>query len=198
MVLSDKTLKLYVRTKKLRIFPFREDLVQPGSYNLRLGNAFRIFKNTGRPYLNVKEPVEDFMEMVTVDPGEPIVVHPGVFLLSETTEYFEFPDNLVGRLVGRSSLGRLGVQIHATSNFFEPGFRGTASLNISNLSSVPVALFPGMEIAQMVFEELTTVAEFPYGSRKLESKYQGQRGPTESKLFKDFVKRVRRVTRGKN
>lgn len=196
MVLSDKTIKQLIRQKKLQIFPFEESHVQPGSYDLRLGNNFRIFKNTGRPFLNVKEPVKDFMEMVTVEKDEPMVVHPGGFLLSETTEYFEFPDNLIGRLEGRSSLGRLGIQIHATSAFFEPGFKGTASLNISNLSNIPIALYPGMMIAQMVFEELTTVAETPYGSKKLGSKYQGQRGATESRLFRDFIKKVKRVARG--
>ena len=196
MVLSDKSIRQSVASKKLLIFPFDDSLVQSGSYNVRLGNSFRIFKNTSKPYLDVKEPVEEFMEMLTMDRGKPIIIHPGVFILSETTEYFEFPENFIGRLEGRSSLGRLGIQIHSTAGFFEPGFKGTASLNISNLSGIPVALYPGMQIAQMVFEELTTAAQYPYGSRKLQSKYQGQRGPTESRLFKEFIKSVRKVTGG--
>lgn len=195
MILSDKTIRELITQKKLRIFPYREDLVQPSSYNVRLGNSFRIFKNISQPYLDIKEPVEDLMELQTMDHGKPIIIHPGLFVLSETTEYFEFPNNLVGRLEGRSSLGRLGIQIHSTSGYFEPGFKGTASLNIANLSNVPVALYPGMEIAQMVFEEMTTPADIPYGSKKLASKYQGQRGPTESRLFRDFVKKIKNAAK---
>lgn len=195
MVLSDKTIKQYIAQKKLLIFPFEESLVQPSSYNVSLGNSFRIFKNISQPFLDIKEPIDKLMELQTVDRDKPLIIHPGLFVLSETTQYFEFPDNLIGRLEGRTSLGRLGIQIHAEAGYFEPGFKGTASLNISNLSNVPVALYPGMEIAQMVFEELTTPAETPYGSKKLGSKYQGQRGPTESKLFKDFIKKVKNVTK---
>lgn len=193
MVLSDKTIKQLIGQKKLQIFPYEESLLQPSSYNVRLGNSFRVFKNISQPFLDIKEPIEKLMELQTVDRDKPLIVHPGLFVLSETTEYFEFPNNLIGRLEGRSSLGRLGIQIHAEAGYFEPGFKGTASLNISNLSNVPVALYPGMEIAQMVFEELSTIAETPYGSKKLQSKYQGQRGATESKLFKDFVKKIKNM-----
>lgn len=195
MVLSDKTIKQYIAQKKLQIFPFNDALVQPSSYNVRLGNSFRIFKNISQAFLDVKEPIEKLMELQTVDKDKSLIIHPGLFVLSETSEYFEFPNNLIGRLEGRSSLGRLGIQVHAEAGYFEPGFKGTASLNISNLSNVPVALYPGMEIAQMVFEELTTAADTPYGSKKLGSKYQGQRGPTESRLFRDFIKKVKNVTK---
>lgn len=191
MVLSDKTIKEEIKAKKIVIVPYDKELVQPSSYNLRLANSFRIFKNTKQAFLDVHKPVDGFMEMIKCVGDEPIIIHPHEFVLGETEEYFEFPDNIVGRLEGKSSLARLGIIIHTTAGFFDPGFKGTATLEISNMANIPIALYPGMKIGQMSFYYLTTPAENPYGSRQLGSKYQGQKGPTESRVFKEFIKKKR-------
>ena len=133
------------------------------------------------------------MELITIEKDEPIIIHPREFVLGETREYFEFPFDIVGRLEGKSSLARLGIIIHTTAGFFDPGFKGTATLEISNLANIPIALYPDMKIAQMSFLTMTTPAATPYGSKKLESKYQSQTGPTESRLFRDFVKIAKRI-----
>ena len=186
MVLSDKSIKELVKSKKLIITPFDNKLVQPSSYNLRLANSFRIFKNTKQAYLDTKKPVNDFMELITIEKNEPIIIHPREFVLGETREYFEFPNDVVGRLEGKSSLARIGIIIHTTAGFFDPGFKGTATLEISNLANIPIALYADMKIAQMSFLTMTTAAEIPYGSKILGSKYQHQTGPTESKIYRDF------------
>ena len=193
MVLSDKSINELIKAKKLVISPFDEEAVQPSSYNLRLANTFRIFRNTKMAYLDVRKPVSDFMELIKVQDDEPIIIHPGEFILGETDEYFEFPNDVVGRLEGKSSLARIGIIIHATAGYFDPGFRGTGTLEMSNIANIPIALYPHMKIGQMSFHFLSTPAERPYGSRELGSKYQGQRGPTESKLFREFVRTVKRI-----
>lgn len=189
MVLSDKTIRELVKSKKLLIFPFDPQLIQPSSYNLRLANKFRIFKNAQQAFLDVREPVADFMEEITIKDDQPIIIHPREFILGETVEYFEIPNDLVGRLEGKSSLGRLGIIIHSTAGYVDPGFRGTLTLEISNLANIPIKLYPKMKIAQMSFHYMSTPAETPYGSKVLGSKYQGQKGPTESKIFKEFTKK---------
>ncbi len=194
MVLSDRSIKELVKSKKLIIAPFKPELIQPSSYNLRLANTFRIFRNTKKAFLDVRHPVDDFMELVKLKDDEPLIIHPGEFILGETMEYFEFPSDLVGRLEGKSSLARLGIVVHATAGYFDPGFRGTGTLEMSNLANIPIALYPGMKIGQMSFHFLSTPADRPYGSRELGSKYQGQSGPTESRLFREFVRGVRKVT----
>ncbi|MBI3887828.1 dCTP deaminase [Candidatus Microgenomates bacterium] len=188
MVLSDKSIKELIKSKKLVVTPFAKSQIQPSSYNLRLANTFRIFKNTKQAFLDTKKPVVDFMELITVEKDEPIMIHPGEFVLGETREYFEFPNDVVGRLEGKSSLARIGIIIHTTAGFFDPGFKGTATLEITNLANIPIALYPDMLIAQMSFLTMTTPAEFPYGSKELGSKYQKQSGPTASLLFRDFKK----------
>lgn len=187
MILSDKTIKELIKSKKLVVAPFDQGLVQPSSYNLRLAKTFRIFKNTKHAFLDVRKPVADFMELISVKDDEPVIIHPREFVLGESIEYFEFPNDIVGRLEGKSSLARLGIIIHTTAGFFDPGFKGTATLEISNLANIPIALYPGMKIGQMSFHYLSTPADVPYGSKKLGSKYQGQKGPTESRLFREFV-----------
>ncbi len=188
MVLSDRTLKELIRSKHLLISPFDPDLIQPSSYNLRLANKFRIFKNAQQAFLDVREPVTDYMEVIEIPDDQPIVIHPHEFILGETVEYFEIPTDLVGRLEGKSSLGRLGIIIHSTAGYVDPGFKGTLTLEISNLANIPIKLYPKMKIAQMSFHYLSTPADLPYGHKKLGSKYQGQKGPTESRVFKEFVK----------
>lgn len=193
MVLSDRTIKELIKAKKLIISPYHEDLVQPSSYNLRLSNNFRIFKNTKKAFLDVRHPVDDFMELIKVSDSEPVIIHPGEFILGETMEYFKFPNDLVGRLEGKSSLARLGIVVHATAGYFDPGFEGTGTLEMSNLANIPIALYPGMKIGQMSFHFLSTPAEHPYGSSNLDSKYQGQKGPTESRLFREFVRSAKKL-----
>jgi len=188
MILSDKSIRELVKSGKLLISPFLDELVQPSSYNLRLTDSFRIFKNATRAYLDVRDPVTDYMELIRIKDGQPIIIHPREFILGETMEYFEVPLDIVGRLEGKSSLGRLGIIIHSTAGYIDPGFKGTLTLEISNLANIPIALYPEMMIAQVSFHQLSTPAQVPYGARKLRSKYQGQRGPTESKLYKEFVK----------
>lgn len=193
MVLSDKSIKELIFAKKLLIKPFDESLIQPSSYNLRLANNFRFFRNFKQAYLDIRRPVSDFMETVKIADDEPIIIHPREFILGETLEYFEIPDDLVGRLEGKSSLGRIGIIIHSTAGYVDPGFKGTLTLEISNLANIPIALYPKMKIAQMSFHYLSTPAKHPYGSAKLKSKYQGQKGPTESKLFREFVRAAKRM-----
>jgi dCTP deaminase len=188
MILSDRDILLAIKLKKVVITPFKKELIQPSSYDLRLANSFRIFKNTKQAFLDVRSPVGDFMELITVKNDEPIIIHPGEFLLGETMEYFEFPDDLVGRLEGKSSLARIGIVIHATAGYFDPGFKGTGTLEMSNMANIPIALYPGMKIGQMSFYQMSSKADVPYGSSRLGSKYQGQRGPTESRLFREFKK----------
>ena len=193
MVLSDKSIRELIGSGRLVIKPFEESLIQPSSYNIRLANSFRFFRNIKQAYLDVRQPVGDFMETVKMADDEPIIIHPREFILGETLEYFEIPRDLVGRLEGKSSLGRIGIIIHSTAGYVDPGFKGTLTLEISNLANIPIALYPKMKIAQMSFHFLSTPAENPYGSAKLGSKYQGQRGPTESKLFREFVRAAKRV-----
>lgn len=197
MILSDRSIKEVIKSGKIMITPFEPALVQPSSYNLRLANSFRIFKNIKQAFLDTKKPVTDFMELIEIKNNEPIIIHPREFVLGETREYFEFPKDIVGRLEGKSSLARLGIIIHTTAGYFDPGFKGTATLEISNLANIPIALYPGMKIAQMSFHFLSTPADSPYGSRKLGSKYQGQKGPTESRLFREFVREVKKITKKK-
>ncbi|MEK6800681.1 MAG: dCTP deaminase, partial [Nanoarchaeota archaeon] len=146
-----------------------------------------------KAFLDTKKPVSDFMELIILEKDEPIIIHPREFVLGETREYFEFPNDIVGRLEGKSSLGRIGIIIHSTAGYVDPGFKGTLTLEISNLANIPIALYPKMKIAQMSFHFLSTPADVPYGSPKLGSKYQGQRGPTESKLFREFVRVAKKV-----
>lgn len=194
--MSDKTIKELVKAKKLAISPFDVSLVQPGSYNIRLGNLFRFFDVIQQPFLDVAKPVSDFTKELKVASGERIIIHPSEFVLGETMEYFAMPDDLVGQIVGRSSLGRIGINV-ATAGYIDPGYKGSLTFQISNLANIPIALYPGMKIGQIIFHFLSTPAQFPYGSKKLESKYQGQRGPTESRLFKEFVRTAKRIIKNK-
>lgn len=195
MVLSDKTIRELIKSKRLTIFPFDPVLIQPSSYNLRLANKFRIFKNAQQAYLDVREPVTDYMEVIEIMDDQPIIIHPREFILGETMEYFEIPNDLVGRLEGKSSLGRLGIIIHSTAGYVDPGFKGTLTLEISNLANIPIKLYPKMKIAQMSFHYMSTPAQTPYGSPKLHSKYQSQKGPTESKIFKEFTRARKHASR---
>lgn len=188
MILSDRSLREEIRKGNLVVKPFDESCLQPASIDLKLSDEFRVFKHTNHALIDIKQDFGEYTELLKVNQGEPFVLHPDEFVLGSTLEWVEVPDYLVGRLEGKSSLGRLGIITHATAGFVDPGFRGRLTLEISNVGKIPVSLYPGMRIAQFSIIKLTEPAETPYGSDKLNSKYQGQVRPEESKIHKNYHK----------
>jgi dCTP deaminase len=185
VILSDRSIAEAIASGRLGIEPFEPKLIQPSSIDVRLDNKFLVFRNTKRAFIDVKQPADDLMEMIDVGPDEPMFLHPHEFVLGSTIERVRMPDDLVARLEGRSSLGRLGVVIHSTAGFIDPAFDGHVTLEISNLANLPVALYAGMRIGQLSFSLMTTPAERPYGPAR-GSKYSGQNVPTASRLYLDF------------
>ena len=185
MILSDRSINEAIASGRLGIDPFDPKLVQPSSIDVRLDSKFLVFRNTKRAFIDVKQPADDLMELIEVGPDEPMFLHPHEFVLGSTIERVTMPDDLVGRLEGRSSLGRLGVVIHSTAGYLDPAFEGHVTLEISNLANLPVALYPGMRIGQISFSLMTTPADRPYGAAR-GSKYSGQQLPTASRLYLDF------------
>jgi dCTP deaminase len=185
VILSDRSINEAIASGRLGIEPFDPNLVQPSSVDVRLDNKFLVFRNTKRAFIDVKQPADDLMEMIEVGPDEPMFLHPHEFVLGSTIERVRMPDDLVGRLEGRSSLGRLGVVIHSTAGYLDPSFEGRVTLEISNLANLPIALYPGMRIGQLSFSLMTTPADKPYGAAR-GSKYSGQQLPTASRLYLDF------------
>ncbi len=185
-VLSDRTIKEELAAGRLVIDPLDEDDIQPASVDLRLDRVFRIFRVTRRPYVDVRRPMEDLTELVSIEDDGPFIIQPGAFVLGSTLETVTLPDDIVARVDGRSSLGRLGLLVHATAGYVDPGWMGKLTLELSNQSQMPIALYYGMKISQISFLRLSTPAERPYGSEGLASKYQGQTGPTPSRIFQDF------------
>ena len=177
-VLSDGTIRRLVEEGRIVIDPWDPELVQPASVDLRLGNSFRVFHNHRTTAIDLREPPTNLTEEVT---GEMFVIHPGEFVLGVTAEYVELPDDIVARIEGKSSLGRLGLIVHATAGFVDPGFKGTLTLEITNLTRVPIVLWPGKPIAQLSFMTLDRPAERPYGHPELGSHYHGQAEATESR-----------------
>ena len=189
MVLSDRTIKRLLDEGRIGIDPYDETLLQPSSLDVRVDRFFRVFRNSRYPYIDVKEPMEDLTELVEVsDEEQPFILHPGEFVLGSTLERVTLPDDLVARLEGKSSLGRLGLLIHSTAGYVDPGFEGHLTLELSNVANLPITIYPDMKIGQISFFTLTSQAENPYGSDKVRSKYQGQRGPTPSRYFENFKK----------
>ncbi|HSK23231.1 MAG TPA: dCTP deaminase [Egicoccus sp.] len=187
MILSDRDLRAAMETGRLRIEPLGENAIQPSSIDLRIGSEFRVFANNRYPYIDVRKPMDDLTELVTVDdPDEPFILHPGEFVLGTTLETVTIPDDMVARLEGKSSLARLGLLIHSTAGFVDAGWSGHLTLELSNVANLPITLYPGMKIGQLAFFPLTSPAEHPYGSSEIGSKYQGQRGPTPSRYFENF------------
>jgi dCTP deaminase len=185
-VLSDRTIKEQVAAGRILINPLDVEAIQPASVDLRLDDSFRIFRMTTRPYVNVREPVDDLTELVTIGHEEPFVLQPGAFCLATTLETITLPNDIVARVDGRSSLGRLGLLVHATAGYVDPGWTGKLTLELSNQSQMPIALYYGMRIAQISFLRLSSAADRPYGSPGLRSKYQGQTGPTPSRISEDL------------
>jgi len=185
-VLSDRSIKEELALGRIRVEPLWEDSIQPASIDLHLDRVFRIFRVTRRPYVDVREDVSNLTERVVIEPEEPFIVQPGSFVLAGTIEHITLPDDIVARVDGKSSLGRLGLLVHATAGYVDPGFSGKLTLELSNQSQMPIALYYGMKIAQISFYRLSTPVERPYGSPGLGSKYQGQDEPTPSRAFQDF------------
>src|SRR5450432_2650445 len=180
-VLSDGTITRLVDAGRIRIDPWAPELVQPASIDLRLGGSFRVFHNHRASAIDLRRPPENLTEEVMVPADESFVIHPGEFCLGRTLEWVELPDDIVARIEGKSSLGRLGLIVHATAGFCDPGWKGTLTLELNNLTRVPIVLAPGLKIAQLSFMTLDRPALRPYGSSGLGSHYQGQRAATASR-----------------
>lgn len=186
MVLSDRSIREALASGRLVVDPIGESAIQPASLDIRLDRDFRVFRNHRAAYIDVREAVETLTAVETVADDEPFVIHPGEFVLGSTVERVALADDLVARVEGKSSLGRLGLLVHATAGYVDPGWDGHLTMELSNVSSLPIRLYYGMKIGQLSFLQLTTPAERPYGSPELRSKYQGQTGPTASRGFEDY------------
>jgi dCTP deaminase len=187
MVLSDRAIRRLVEDGRIGIEPYDATLMQPSSLDVRVDRLFRVFRNSRYPYIDVKLEQEELTELVEVAADEAFILHPGEFVLGSTLERVRLPDDLVARLEGKSSLGRLGLLIHSTAGFIDPGFDGHVTLELSNVANLPITIYPSMKIGQLSFMQLSEPAETPYGSGQLGSKYQGQRGPTPSRYWRNFV-----------
>lgn len=186
MILSDKTIREELDAGRIVIDPLAEECIQPSSVDLHVDSLFRVFRNHTSRVIDVKEDQADLTELVEIKPDDAFILHPGEFALGSTYERVALPDDLVARLEGKSSLGRLGLLIHSTAGFVDAGWDGHLTLELSNVANLPITLYPGMKIGQISFLRMTTPAENPYGSSKVGSKYQGQRGPTPSRYFENF------------
>ena len=187
MILSDNTIRKELEVGRIEIDPLDESCIQPSSVDLHLDRYFRVFLNHTSRVIDVKENQENLTELIRVEPDdEPFILHPGEFVLGSTAERVKLPDDLVGRLEGKSSLGRLGLLIHSTAGFVDSGWNGHLTLELSNVANLPITLYPGMKIGQISFLLMTSPADNPYGSQAVGSKYQGQRGPTPSRYYENF------------
>ena len=186
MMLSDRSLREALEAGRIEVDPLGDNAIQPSSIDLRLAPQFRIFRNHTRAIIDVKEDLSDLTEMVTMRDDEPFILHPGEFVLGSTLERVKVPVDLVARIEGKSSLGRLGLLIHSTAGFVDAGWNGQLTLELSNVASLPITLYPGMKIGQMSFMQMTTEAEHPYGSGEVGSKYQDQVGPVASRYWENF------------
>ncbi len=187
MILSDRSIREELAAGRIVIEPLDPSCVQPSSVDLHIDRYFRVFRNHTMGYIDVKKNVEDLTEPVEIDEDDVFILHPGEFVLGSTLERVGLPDDLVARLEGKSSLGRLGLLIHSTAGFVDAGWDGQLTLELSNVANLPITLYPGMKIGQISFIRMTTPADHPYGSGEVGSKYQGQRGPIASQYYKNFL-----------
>jgi dCTP deaminase len=185
-VLSDRDIRAAIEAGEVVIKPYDPQDLQPSSVDLHLDRRFRVFRNNRYAYIDVRSPQPDLTEMLSVADDEPFILHPGEFVLGQVLEWVELPDNLVSRLEGKSSLGRLGLLIHSTAGYVDPGWKGNLTLELSNVANLPIALYYGMKIGQISFFRMSSPVERPYGSPELGSKYQGQSEPTASAFHRDF------------
>jgi dCTP deaminase len=187
MVLSDGSIRAAIGAGRIALDPYDAGLIQPASIDVRCDRRFRVFRNSRYGFIDVKQPMPDLTELVEADGEEPFILHPGEFVLGATLERVRLGDDLVARLEGKSSLGRLGLQVHSTAGFIDPGFDGHVTLELSNVANLPITLYAGMKVGQLSFLELDAPAEQPYGAGRLGSKYQGQVGPTPSEYWRNFT-----------
>ncbi|HEY8821560.1 MAG TPA: dCTP deaminase [Dermatophilaceae bacterium] len=186
MLLSDRDIKAEIDGGRVRLEPYDEVMVQPSSIDVRLDKFFRLFDNHKYPFIDPAVDQPDLTRLIEVERDEPFILHPGEFVLGSSYEVVTLPDDLAARLEGKSSLGRLGLVTHSTAGFVDPGFSGHVTLELSNVATLPIKLWPGMKVGQLCFFRLSSPAENPYGSAKYGSRYQGQRGPTASRSFQNF------------
>jgi len=186
VLLSDRDIRAEITGGRVNLQPFDEDMVQPSSVDIRLDRFFRVFENHRYPHIDPMADQPDLTRAVEPEGDEPFILHPGEFVLGSTYEVISLPDDIAARLEGKSSLGRLGLLTHSTAGFIDPGFSGHVTLELSNVATLPIKLWPGMKIGQLCFFRLSTPAEHPYGSEKYGSRYQGQRGPTPSRSWQNF------------
>lgn len=186
MILSDRSLREALKTEHIRIDPLDESCIQPSSIDLKVSNLFRVFRNHTAGIIDLKQDLEELTELIEIPVDGVFMLHPGEFVLGSTQERVAVPPDLVARIEGKSSLGRLGLLIHSTAGFIDAGFDGHITLELANVASLPITIYPHMKIGQLSFMQMTTPADNPYGSGPSGSKYQGQRGPTPSRYFENF------------
>ncbi|QMU79810.1 dCTP deaminase [Streptacidiphilus sp. PB12-B1b] len=186
MLLSDKDIRTEIESGRVVIDPYDPAMIQPSSIDVRLDRYFRVFENHKYPHIDPSVEQPDLTRLVEPEDDEPFILHPGEFALASTYEVVTLPDDLASRLEGKSSLGRLGLLTHSTAGFIDPGFSGHVTLELSNVATLPIKLFPGMKIGQLCMFRLTSPAEHPYGSAEYGSRYFGQRGPTASRSYLNF------------
>jgi dCTP deaminase len=193
VVLSDRDIRSEIAAGRIIIDPFIPEAVQPSSVDLHLDRRFRVFRNSRYPFIDVRADQPDMTELVEIAGDEPFILHPGEFVLGSTLERVQLPNDLVARLEGKSSLGRLGLLIHSTAGYVDPGWEGNLTLELSNVANLPITLYDGMKIGQISFQRLSSPAEVGYGDASIGSKYRGQRDPTASLYHRDFERgRIKR------
>lgn len=186
MLLSDRDILAQVEAGRVALDPWSAEMVQPSSVDVRLDRFFRVFENHKYPVIDPAADQHELTRLVEPEGDEPFVLHPGEFVLGATYESVSLPDDIAARLEGKSSLGRLGLLTHSTAGFIDPGFTGHVTLELSNVATLPIILYPGMKIGQLCFFQLSSPADNPYGSQVNKSRYQGQRGPTASRSHLNF------------
>jgi dCTP deaminase len=184
--MSDRDIRASIEAGQIGLEPLDMNLLQPSSFDVRIDRFFRLFDNHKYAFIDPAEPQEELTRFIEVAPDEPFILHPGEFVLGSTYEFVKLPDNVAARLEGKSSLGRLGLVTHSTAGFVDPGFNGHVTLELSNMATLPIKLWPGMKIGQLCFFQLSSPSETPYGSAKYLNRYQGQRGPTASRSYMNF------------
>jgi dCTP deaminase len=186
VLLSDRDIRAAIDGGRIALDPYDASMIQPSSVDVRIDRYFRLFDNHKYPVIDPSEDQPDLTRLIEVVPDEPFILHPGEFVLGATFEQVTLADDIAARLEGKSSLGRLGLLTHSTAGFIDPGFSGHVTLELSNMATLPVKLWPGMKIGQLCFFQLSSPAEKPYGSADNKSRYHGQRGPTASRSFLNF------------
>ncbi|MFC6153060.1 dCTP deaminase [Nocardioides yefusunii] len=186
MLLSDRDILAEIDAQRIALEPWDQEMLQPSSIDIRLDRFFRVFENHRYPHIDPAVDQSDLTREVATEGDEAFILHPGEFVLGSTYETVSLPDDVAARVEGKSSLGRLGLLTHATAGFVDPGFSGHVTLELANVATLPIKLYPGMKIGQLCFFRLSSPAQHPYGSEKYGSRYQGQRGPTPSRSYTNF------------